>query len=73
MVRFILLQEGKIPEETIDKLQKCENLEEYRTVPFGVPKGVESGRAGAGSKTLFNPGGYRLYSAEFKPRRYLLR
>lgn len=28
MVRFILLQEGKIPEETIDKLQKCENLED---------------------------------------------
>ena len=28
MVHFILLQEGKIPEETIDKLQKCENLDD---------------------------------------------
>ena len=28
MVRFILLQEGNFPEETIDKLQKCENLED---------------------------------------------
>jgi len=28
MVRFLLLQEGKAPEETVEKLQACETVEE---------------------------------------------
>ena len=43
MVRFLLLQEGKAPEETVEKLQACETVEEAQRFLEDFQKGLKTG------------------------------
>ena len=47
LVRFLLLQEGKAPEETVEKLQACETVEEAQRFLEDFQKGLKTGEAGS--------------------------
>lgn len=73
MVRFLLLQEGKAPEETVKKLQACETVEEAQRFLEDFQKGLKTGEPALDQKNYLIREAADYIPAEFEPRRHLAR
>lgn len=67
MVRFLLLQEGKAPEETVEKLQACETVEEAQRFLEDFQKGLKTGEPALDQKNYLIREAADYIPAEFEP------